>query len=319
MKLGLFAAALSKLSLDEVIPRVKALGIEAVELSTGNYGSPTHIQLDWVDQPAKLKELRTKLKDAGLFISALGCGGNVLHPDTRIAEAHTTTMRRSILLAEALEIPTVINFSGCPGDSENSKYPNFVTVAWPPDFPEILKWQWEEKVLPFWRQESRFAADHGIRVALEMHPGFVVYSPETLLRLRSETGKNIGCNFDPSHLFWQGIDPCLAVRKLGDAIFHVHAKDTRIYEANSRVNGVLDTKPYGDEINRSWIFRTVGFGHGPEFWTDFISTLSMIGYNGVISIEHEDSLMSLEDGLEKAAAFLRQILIREKLREIWWA
>ena len=137
----------------------------------------------------------------------------------------------------------------------------------------------------------------------EMHPGFVVYSPETLLRLRAETGPNIGCNFDPSHLFWQGIDPCLAVRKLGEAIFHVHAKDTRIYEANSKVNGVLDTKPYGDEINRSWIFRTVGFGHGPEFWTDFISTLSMIGYNGVISIEHEDSLMSLEDGLEKQQPF----------------
>ncbi len=255
----------------------------------------------------------------GLFISALGCGGNVLHPDKQIGDAHAATMRRTILLAEALEIPTVINFSGCPGDSEHSKYPNFVTVAWPPDFPEILRWQWEEKVIPFWQKESRFAADHGIRVALEMHPGFVVYSPETLLRLRAETGPNIGCNFDPSHLFWQGIDPCLAVRKLGEAIFHVHAKDTRIYEANSRVNGVLDTKPYGDEINRSWIFRTVGFGHGPEFWTDFISTLSMVGYNGVISIEHEDSLMSLEDGLEKAAAFLRQILIREKLSELWWA
>ena len=149
MKLGLFTAALSKASLDEMISRVKALGVEAVELSTGNYGSPTHIQLELVEQPAKLKELQKKLKDAGLFISALGCGGNVLHPDKQIAEAHATTMRRSILLAEAMEIPTVINFSGCPGDSENSKYPNFVTVAWPPDFPKILKWQWEEKVLPF--------------------------------------------------------------------------------------------------------------------------------------------------------------------------
>lgn len=319
MKLGLFTALLSQATLDEVIARVKPLGIEAIELGTGNYAMPAHIQLDLIDHPAKLKELQKKLKDAGLFISALGCGGNVLHPDKEIGDAHAATMRRTILLAEALEIPTVINFSGCPGDSEHSKYPNFVTVAWPPDFPEILRWQWEEKVIPFWQKESRFAGDHGIQIALEMHPGFVVYSPETLLRLRAETGPNIGCNFDPSHLFWQGIDPCLAVRKLGKATFHVHAKDTRIYDANSRVNGVLDTKPYGDEINRSWIFRTVGFGHGPEFWTDFISTLSMIGYNGVISIEHEDSLMSLEDGLEKAAAFLRHILIREKLSNLWWA
>jgi sugar phosphate isomerase/epimerase len=319
MKLGLFTALLSKVGLDEVIARVRPLGIEAIELNTGNYGASAHIQLDLIDHPEKLRELQKKLKDAGLFISALGCGGNVLHPDRQIGDAHAATMQRTIRLAEALEIPTVINFSGCPGDSEHAKYPNFVTVAWPPDFPELLRWQWEEKVIPFWQQTSRFASDHGVRIALEMHPGFVVYSPETLLRLRAETGPNIGCNFDPSHLFWQGIDPCLAVRKLGDAIFHVHAKDTRIYEANSRVNGVLDTKPYGDEINRSWIFRTVGYGHGPEFWTDFISTLSMIGYNGVISIEHEDSLMSLEDGLEKAVAFLRQILIREKLSEIWWA
>jgi sugar phosphate isomerase/epimerase len=319
MKLGLFTALLSKVSLDEVIARVRPLGIEAVELNTGNYGASAHIQLDMVDHPEKMRALRKKLKDAGLFISALGCGGNVLHPDKRIGDAHAATLQRTILLAEALEIQTVINFSGCPGDSEHSKYPNFVTVAWPPDFPELLRWQWEEKVIPFWKQTSRFASDHGVRIALEMHPGFVVYNPETLLRLRAETGSNIGCNFDPSHLFWQGIDPCLAVRKLEDAIFHVHAKDTRIYEANSRVNGVLDTKPYGDEIKRSWIFRTVGYGHGPEFWTDFISTLSMTGYNGVISIEHEDSLMSLDDGLEKAAAFLRQILIREKLSEIWWA
>ena len=158
MKLGLFTALLSKVSLDEVITRVKPLGIEAVELGTGNYGKPAHIQVDLVDHPHKLKELQKKLKDAGLFISALGCGGNVLHPDKQIGDAHAATMRRTILLAEALEIPTVINFSGCPGDSENSKYPNFVTVAWPPDFPELLRWQWEEKVIPFWQKESRFAA-----------------------------------------------------------------------------------------------------------------------------------------------------------------
>ena len=319
MKLGLFTALFSDLTLDEVLRRIRPLHIEAVEFATGNYGAPAHVHLDWIDQPAKLQDFRQKLQDAGLIISALGCGGNVLHPDKVISEPHAATLHRTILLAEALGVSNVINFSGCPGDCEQSKYPNFVTVAWPPDYPEILLWQWQEKVIPFWREEARFATDHGVRIAIEMHPGFVVYSPETLLKLRAEVGPAIGCNFDPSHLIWQGIDPSLALRKLGDAVFHVHAKDTRVYECNSRVNGVLDTKPYGQEVNRSWIFRTVGYGQGSEFWTDFVSTLSMIGYDGVISIEHEDSLMSVEDGLEKAATFLSQILIRKKLSRMWWA
>lgn len=319
MKLGIFTALFSDLTIEEVIRRIRPLGIEAVELAAGNYGKPVHVHTDWLDQPDKLKDLRAKLDDAGLTISALGCGGNVLHPDPAIGQANAEINRRTILLAEKLGVSTVIDFSGCPGDSDTARFPNFVTVAWPPDYPEVLKWQWEQKVIPFWEERARFARDHGVRIALEMHPGFVVYSPETLLRLRAEAGPEIGCNFDPSHLFWQGIDPCLAIRKLAGAIFHVHAKDTRVYESNASVNGVLDTKSYADEANRSWLFRTVGYGHGSEFWTDFISTLSMTGYDGVISIEHEDSLMSIEDGYEKAARFLREILIRKKLAAIWWA
>jgi sugar phosphate isomerase/epimerase len=216
-------------------------------------------------------------------------------------------------------VKTVIDFSGCPGDSENSKYPNWSPTAWPPDFPEILKWQWEKKVIPYWTKQAAFAKDHGVRVAIEMHPGFSVYNPETMLRLREAAGPAIGCNFDPSHMFWQGIDPCAAVRKLGDAVFHVHAKDTRLYDLNIKVNGVLDTKPYSDEKHRSWIFRTVGYGHDADFWCDFVSTLQMVGYDDVLSIEHEDSLMSTDEGLSKAAAFLNQFVIKEKLKEMWWA
>jgi sugar phosphate isomerase/epimerase len=152
-----------------------------------------------------------------------------------------------------------------------------------------------------------------------MHPGFVVYSPETMLKLRAGTGKRIGANLDPSHLFWQGIDPIQSIRALGEAIFHVHAKDTRMYPANIATGGVLDVKPYGDEINRSWLFRTVGYGHGAEWWTDFVSTLQMVGYTDVLSIEHEDSLMAVEEGLSKAVSFLNSVLIREKLATMWWA
>ncbi|HVA00318.1 MAG TPA: sugar phosphate isomerase/epimerase [Terriglobia bacterium] len=319
MKLGLLTVLFSKLSLDEVIKKIKPLGIRAVELGTGNYPGDAHLKLDWLSSASKLKEFKQKLDDQGLTISALSCHGNPLHPNKKIADEHAEVSRKTILLAEKLGVQNVIDFSGCPGDSENSKYPNWVTCCWPPDYPDILKWQWEKKVIPYWKKRAKFAEDHGVRIGIEMHPGFVAYSPESMLRLRAEAGQAIGCNFDPSHMFWQGIDPCAAIRALGDAVFHVHAKDARLYEANSKVNGVLDIKPYSDEKNRSWIFRTVGYGHGREFWTDMISTLMMVGYDGVLSIEHEDSLMSVEEGLTKAANFLNQLMIREKLAEMWWA
>jgi sugar phosphate isomerase/epimerase len=157
-----------------------------------------------------------------------------------------------------------------------------------------------------------------VKVAIEMHPGFVVYSPETMLRLREVAGPTIGCNYDPSHMFWQGIDPIGAIRVLGEAIFHVHAKDTQMYSANLVRTGVLDTKPYTDERNRGWIFRTCGYGHGAEWWREFASTLRMFGYDGVLSIEHEDSLLSAEEGLTKAVRFLNGVVMLEKPGSAWW-
>jgi sugar phosphate isomerase/epimerase len=319
MKVGLFTVLFAKLDLDEVIQKITPLGIRTIELGTGNYPGEPHLKLEWLNSSAKLKEFKQKLDDQGITISALSCHGNALHPDKHVAKVHQETSRKTILLAEKLGVKCVIDFSGCPGDSDSAKYPNWVTAAWPPDYPDLLKWQWEKKVIPYWKKHARFAEDHGVRVAIEMHPGFVAYSPETMLKLRAESSPAVGCNFDPSHMFWQGIDPGVAVRALGDAIFHVHAKDTRLYDVNVKVNGVLDTKPYSDEKNRSWIFRTVGYGHGREFWTDFVSTLQMVGYDDVLSIEHEDSLMSIDEGLTKAANFLNQIVIKEKLTEMWWS
>src|SRR5499425_2424207 len=176
----------------------------------------------------------------------------------------------------------------------------------------------ERVVAPYWVQHAQFAADHGVKIAIEMHPGFVVYNPDTLLRLREMTGPGVGCNYDPSHMFWQGIDPIAAIRVLRDAIFHVHAKDTQIYSANLPRTGVLDTKPYTDERNRSWIFRTCGYGHGAEWWKEFVSTLRMYGYDYVLSIEHEDSLMSAEEGLKKSSAFLKEVVMRESPSSAWW-
>jgi sugar phosphate isomerase/epimerase len=318
MRVGVFTPLLAQLPLDTVLQKLKSLNIKTVELGTGNYPGNPHCKLSMLDNSGELNEFKDKLAKYDVSISALSCHGNPLHPDKNIAEQHREVNRKTILLAEKLGIPVVIDFSGCPGDSPQSKMPNWVTCPWPPDFLEILKWQWDAVVEPFWKERTKFAADHGVKLAIEMHPGFVAYSPETMLRLRSIAGPNIGCNYDPSHMFWQNIDPIAAIRVLGDAIFHVHAKDTQIYSANLPKTGVLDTKPYTDERNRSWIFRTCGYGHGAEWWKEFISTLRMYGYDYVLSIEHEDSLLSPEEGLTKAAQMLNEIVIKEQPAAAWW-
>ena len=318
MKIGVFTPLLSALSLDDVLKKLKSLGIEMVEFGTGNYPGDAHVHLGLLDKPDELKTFKSKIADSGLTISALSSHGNPLHPNQEISSKHSETSRKTILLAEKLGVSTVVDFSGCPGDSPDARAPNWVTCPWPPDYLDVLNWQWDEVVTPYWKAHGKFAADHGVKVAIEMHPGFVVYNPETMLKLRAIAGPSVGANLDPSHLFWQGIDPIGAIRVLGDAVFYVHAKDTQLFSANMPKTGVLDTKPYTDERDRSWIFRTVGYGHSAEWWSEFISTLRMYGYDYVLSIEHEDSLMAPEEGLTKAAALLSQVVIKEKPAAAWW-
>jgi len=320
MKLGVFTVLFGQQSLDNALDYIVKSGLQAVEIGTGNYPGGAHCPLgELVKSKAKAEEWKRKITRRGLEISALSCHGNPLHPDKDFAKSQHDTWRLTVQLAEILGVKTVVNFSGCPGDSDEAKYPNWVTCPWPPDFSEIVKWQWEKKVLPYWKKEAKFAVEHGVQVAFEMHPGFVVYNTETLLRLRSECGDNIGANFDPSHLFWQGMDPIACLRALKGCVFHVHAKDCRVDPQNVATVGVLDTKPYSDEIRRGWIFRTVGYGHGAGFWRDFVSTLRLIGYDGALSIEHEDSLMSVNEGFQKAVAFLKDIILSEAPGKMWWA
>jgi len=318
MKLGVFTPLLSNLSLDDVLTKLKALDITTVELATGNYPGNAHCDLGILENPGALDTFKKKLADHGFSISALSCHGNPLHPDPTQAKQYQEVNRKTILLAEKLGVTEMVDFSGCPGDSPEAKNPNWVTCPWPPEYLDVLAWQWDKVVTPFWTERAKFASDHGVRIAIEMHPGFVVYSPETMLRLREIAGPSIGCNYDPSHMFWQGIDAIAAIRVLGDAVFHVHAKDTQMYSANLSRTGVLDTKPYTDERNRGWIFRTCGYGHGAEWWKEFVSTLRMFGYDNVLSIEHEDSLLSPEEGLSRAAQFLNEIVLKEKPTAAWW-
>ncbi len=321
MKLGVLTVMMSDMPLEAVLKKLSKLGVQTVELGTGGYPGKAHADAnDFLKHPEKLENLLALVKKYGMEISAFSCHGNPVHPQKKVAEAFDRDFRDTVLLAEKAGIDTVITFSGCPGGSPSDKYPNWVTCPWPDDFGKILEYQWNEILIPYWKEAASFAKEHGItKIALEMHPGFCVYNPESLLRLRAAAGDSIGANFDPSHLFWQGIDPVLAIRALKDCIFHFHAKDSIVQEYNSKINGVLDTKHYGDEYNRSWLFRTVGYGNDYKVWKDMFSALRTSGYDGAISIEHEDSLMSSGEGLAKAVAFLKETMIFEETAEIFWA
>lgn len=321
MKLGVMNPVLNAYEFEDALKYLNSLGVQCIEIGAGGFPGNNHLKPEEIiNNPANAQTYKALIRKYGLEISAISCHGNPLHPQKEIADKFHNEFKNAILAAEMLGVDTIIGFSGCPGDSENSLYPNWVTCPWPDDFTKILDWQWNEKVIPYWKEMAAFASEHGIKkIAFEMHPGFVVYNPETLLRLREAVGDIIGANFDPSHLFWQGIDPVAAIKELKGAVYHFHAKDTRIDERNTQINGVLDTKSYGDILGRSWLFRTVGYGHGKEVWNDIISMLKATGYDGAISIEHEDALMSPSEGLEKAIEFLKEVLIFQNAGEMWWA
>lgn len=321
MKLGVFTNVFGDRSLEDALKFLSKAGVQAVELGCGGYSACRHLVLDeYLDQPKKIQELKDLTAKYNIEIAALSCHGNAVHPNQDIAKKDNEVYEKTIRLAQQLGVETVITFSGCPGDSPKSEYPNWVTCPWPDDFGKILDYQWNEVLIPYWEKAAAYAKNNGInKVAFEMHPGFCVYNAETMLRLRNAVGDVLGANLDPSHLWWQGCDMIAVIRALGDAIYHFHAKDTKIDALNTGVNGVLDTKHYADEIHRSWIFRSVGYGHDYNTWKDIISNLRLVGYDGVISIEHEDSLMTNEEGLLKAVNFLKDVLMFESKGDMWWA
>ena len=322
MKLGVLTNLYGNLPLEEALKKFKDLGIESIELGAGGYPGTAHCDPErLLNDESAFKEWKSVIDKYGMEICALSVHGNPVHPDKKVAEAFHRDFENTVLMAEKIGVDTVITFSGCPGGCAEDKTPNWVTCPWPDDFGAILDYQWNEVLIPYWKKTAEFAKSHGVtKIAFEMHPGFCVYNPETLLKLREAVGDVIGANFDPSHLIWQGIDPVMAIRVLKGAIYHFHAKDTKIDKYNTAKFGVLDTKHYTDEANRAWIFRSVGYGNGMDYWRDMISNLRLAGYDKVMSIEHEDSLMTPEEGLEHAAKFLKESIIRApKPSGISWA
>ena len=320
MKLGVLTNMLGSWPFEKALELFTSLGIEMVEIGAGGYPGKQHADpAVLLNSETELQKYKDLLKKYNVEISAISCHGNPVHPNKEIAKNFDTEMRQAILLAEKLGVHQINTFSGCPGDCPSSENPNWVTCPWPNEFGDILNYQWNDVLLPYWAEFVKFAADHGVdKIGFELHPGFCVYNTESMLRIRKEIGPALGANLDPSHLIWQGMEPVAVIRALGDAIFHFHAKDTKVDKYNTAVNGVLDTKPYSDEIHRSWVFRSVGYGNDELYWKDIISNLRMVGYDHAISIEHEDSIMSQKEGLERAVSMLKRCIMGEQPGSMWW-
>jgi sugar phosphate isomerase/epimerase len=317
LKIGLFTDVLQDLSFDDALDWVVEQGIEAVEVGAGNFSNAPHCD---VNQLIDSADARTKFNDAikrrGLTLSALNCNGNLLDPHPERGRRAQDVFYKTVQAANLLGLDTIVTMSGCPGDPTGGTNPNWVTCTWQREFVEVNDRQWSEVIEPFWRQAGKFAADHGVKIAIEMHPGQSVYNTRSLLRLREIVGPHLGANLDPSHLFWQGMDPLVVARALGmHGVHHVHAKDTRIDPQEMALNGGLDTRPTSVQ-QRAWAFRTVGYGHAAGWWRDFVSTLRTMGYDGVLSIEHEDRLMGSREGILKSVEFLKPIVLKTQA-EAW--
>jgi len=320
MRIGVFTALFQNLPFEAALDRAVAAGVTAVEIGAGGYARTPHCPVDdLLESKSKREATMQAITSRGLILSALSCHGNPVGPDQEFARQSDADFRQTVRLAQLLKVPVVNAFSGLPGGSPTDTTPNWVTCPWPPHFLEILDYQWNEVTIPYWREAGKFAEEHEVKVAFEMHPGMLVYNVETLLKLRGAVGPVLGCNFDPSHLFWNGVDPVAAIRALGEAIFHVHGKDCYVDALNIAVNGCNDHKPYDQIARRAWTFRSIGYGHDAKTWKDMISALRLVGYDYVISIEHEDALMSIDEGLAKSVAMLKEVAMFETPGEMFWA
>lgn len=310
--IGVFDPVYEKLQLDEMLDRVKTLGLEAMEIGTGGYPHNLHCPIDnLLADNGKLREWKKKFDDRGIQVATLSCHGNPIHPDAKHAARDDESFRKTVQLAQKLDVKVIVGFSGCPGGTPTDTQPNWITYRWPPEYGQMLDWQWNEKLIPYWKDATKFAREHGVhRIALEMHPNFMVYNPKTLLRLREAAGEEIGANNDLSHLFWQGCDPVEVIHFLGKqgAIYHAHMKDTVLFPENVAKYGVLNFAAQAKDLpSASATFRAVGYGHGASTWKSIIKAYMDVGYEGILSIENEDPILTGEAGVERAAYVLKNV------------
>ena len=324
MKLGAYTACLHDKSLDEALSILSGLGLTSVEVNTGGFIGTPHCPVDeLLDSEEARRDYLAVFDSHGIELTALNCNGNPLHPDEEVRSKHAEDVRRSIRLAALLGVKTVITMSGLPGSEPGTTRPSWNVIPWDSAYKESLDYQWDEVAVPYWKEIQQLAAKNDVNVAIEMHPHNLVFNPATLKRLveftTPEGGRtHVGAEMDPSHLFWQWIDPVAAIEDLGDLVFFAAAKDTLIHDT-AAVNGVLDDRfewipaeenPVGlgghYTVTRwpavpGWSFVAVGRGHDVEFWTRFLMALQKANPDLHVNIEHEDASFGQIEGIEYAA------------------
>jgi len=319
MKIGLVTGSLHHLNFDDLLPVAAEMGIERLEIGTGNWAGDGHIDLDgMLESEAARKEYLAKVKDHGLEISGLNCNGNPLAPGAS-GRAHDAVLRKTLELSAKMGIGRVITMAGCPGGAPGDTVPNWITSVFVPELATALAWQWDKVAIPYWKDMAAYAKNVGVReIGLENHAYAVVYNVETMLRLREAAGEIVGANFDPSHYVWMGGDPLAAIRKLNGAIFNVHAKDTRIDRSNAGPNTTIETKTPDRFAERSWNYVTLGHGHDEAWWQSFMVELRVAGYDDVLSIEHEDFVTDPIEGVAKTVDILRRVALHKPASfELW--
>jgi sugar phosphate isomerase/epimerase len=326
MKLGVYTAILHDRPLEEALDVIASLGLDAAEINAGGFLPPVHIPIDDVIDSQDARDDYLGLFEArGITLAGLNANGNPLHPNPVIGDKHASDLKRAIRAAGALGQTRVVTMSGLPGGEPGATVPNWVVNAWNTGALDVLDYQWDLVAVPFWKEIDKLAADHGVKVAIEMHPQNLVFNPPTLKRLVERIGAtNVGAEMDPSHLFWQGMDPVAAVEYLGDLVVHAAAKDVRINAENCTVYGVLDERfrrlsPEENPLNlggheyvaewpkdSSWDFVALGRGHDVEFWTRFVDALRAVDAEMAVNIEHEDTSLGRIEGLKVAADVLKR-------------
>jgi sugar phosphate isomerase/epimerase len=307
MDLCLYTDSVGKLSFAAALDLAVETGCTAIEIAAGGQSSAPHMRIDdLLGDADKRRTFADAFASRGLRIGALNCSAWPLHPVRGPADADL--IRKVIRLAAELGVDKIVTMSGNPGDGPRSSTIDWIWYPWPADAVALLERQWAEAI-PFWQEMGRFAGDHGVtRIAFELHPLHLVYNVPTLLRMRKAVGPVIGANVDPSHLFWQQMDPLAVIRTLGSAVHHVHLKDTQIVPDQVAIAGVLDQRPFENPAERAWIFRTIGRSHDQGFWSSFVRELRSVGYDDTLSIENEDVTQPAVEGVVEAAAFMNAIL-----------
>ncbi len=307
MKLGFVSDSLGGRSFTDMLDCAVALGVHGVEVNTGGWSTAPHFDLAAMKDAGARKAFQKAFTDRGLEIIALNANGNPLHPVS--GPTQSACLADTIRIAGGMGIKTVCCMSGLPGGGPGEQTPNWIVSSWPPETQTILKWQWEAVLLPYWHDLAKLASRHGVeKFALELHGNQLVYNVPSLLKLRAEIGPVLGANLDPSHLFWMGANPLAAADALGLAVHHVHAKDTLLNPPVQATTGLLENGSLMNIAARSWSYITLGFGHGEEWWRSFCYRLLMAGYDGWLSVEHEDVMLNSHEGLAKSVALLQGVM-----------